>query len=101
MDLGWDYRGHIEEYCIESKVFIRVRNGQGWIQLKLKEEYMTLPGRLQDYSLPHNSKVKSHFKFIKLDINVHYKHYFVWLKRSKGICLVCITYYHSFIKLGK
>ena len=57
-------RGHIEEYCIKSKVFIRVRNGQGWIQLKLKEEYMTLQGRLHDYSLLYNSKVKCHFEFI-------------------------------------
>ena len=30
---------------------------------------MTLPGRLQDYSLPHNLKVKSHLKSIELDKN--------------------------------
>ena len=36
---------------------------------EVKEEYITLQGRLLDYSVPHNSKVKSHFKFIELDIN--------------------------------
>ena len=30
---------------------------------------MTLQGRLQDNSLPHNSKVKIDFKFTELDIN--------------------------------
>ena len=30
---------------------------------------MTLQGRFQENSLPHNSKVKSHFKFTELDIN--------------------------------
>ena len=39
------------------------------LQYWFKEEYMTLQGRL-DYSLPHNLKIKSHFKFIELDINV-------------------------------
>ena len=39
------------------------------VSAKVKEEYMTLQGRLQDYSLPHSSEVKSHFKFIELDIN--------------------------------
>ena len=36
-----------------------------------KEEYMTLQGRLQDYSLiPYLLKVKSHLKFIfELDIS--------------------------------
>ena len=44
----------------EEKEIIWVRNGQGWFQLNLKE---TLQGRLKDYSLSHNSKDKSHFKF--------------------------------------
>ena len=56
-------RGDIGEYFKESKVSRwtqeeLVRNGQGWLQLKFKEEYMTL----QDYSIPyttHNSKLKS------------------------------------------
>ena len=30
---------------------------------------MTLQGRLQDYSLPHYSKVKSHLSSVELDIN--------------------------------
>ena len=34
------------------------------VSAEVKEEYMTLQGRLKDYSLPHISKVKSHFKFI-------------------------------------
>ena len=59
----------VREYFMESIVFrwtqeekeiIWVRNGQGWFQLNLKE---TLQGRLKDYSLSHNSKDKSHFKF--------------------------------------
>ena len=36
----------------------------GVVSAEVKEEYMTLQGRLQDYSLPHCSKVKSHLKFI-------------------------------------
>ncbi len=34
------------------------------VSAEVKEEYMTLQGRLKDYSLPHCSKVKSHLKFI-------------------------------------
>ena len=32
------------------------------VSAKVKEEYMTLQGRLQDYSVPHSSKVESPFK---------------------------------------
>ena len=45
----------------------RVSMSQEWsgmVSAEVKEEYMTLQGRLQDYSVPHTSKVKSHFKFI-------------------------------------
>ena len=50
----------------------RVSMSQEWsrvVSAEVKEEYMTLQGRLQDYSLPHCSKVKSHLKFTELDIN--------------------------------
>ena len=36
----------------------------GVVSDEVKQEYMTHQGRLQDYSLPHCSKVKSHLKFI-------------------------------------
>ena len=39
---------------------------------------MTLEGRLQDYFLPVNSKVKSNFKYIELDIN------------ASQACCVCV-----------
>ena len=39
------------------------------VSAEVKEEYMTLQGRLQDYSLPHCSKVKSHLNSVELDIN--------------------------------
>ena len=39
------------------------------VSAEVKKEYITLQGRLQDYSSPHNSKVKSHLKFTELDIN--------------------------------
>ena len=57
------------EYFSESKVFrwtqeevVRVRNGQGWFQLKLKEEYLK---HFKVGFLPHLATQKlSHFKFI-------------------------------------
>ena len=56
----------------ESKVFRWTQDSgmsmshewSGVVSAEVKEEYMTLQGRLQDYSLPHSSKNKSHFKFI-------------------------------------
>ena len=57
-------QGGVLQGVQELVELVWVRNGQGLFQLKLKEEYMTLHGRLQDYSLPHSSEVKSHLKFI-------------------------------------
>ena len=44
-----------------------VSMSQEWsrvVSAEVKEVYMTLQGRLQDYFIPHSSEVKSHFKFI-------------------------------------
>ena len=40
----------------------------GVVSTTIKEEYMTVQGRLQEYSVPDTSKIKSHLVYLSLTL---------------------------------
>ena len=77
VDIKYDYRGDIRKYYRESKVF------RWTLEVSMSQEWSRVPsaeGKLQDYSLPHNSKVKSHFKF-----------FWTWHRCESIILIICVS----------